>query len=398
MTKPQHTFAIKGTGIISPIGSTLNETLNSIKSIKSAIKKNQTTKNFEAKVDAISKEKTDAFVAANIAFKRYDKSAIYAILAAQDALNNAQWDKNIPTGILIGSSRGATQLWENSLQSYFATQKVPIPTSPLTTVGNTAFAISSYLGIKGLAIDHSVTCSTALQSIHTAMAYIKAGFCKRFIAGGTEAPLSQFTIDQMKALKVYANNNSNNTNYPCMPLANNNPIKNTMVLGEGAAVFAIEEIDKKNITNDTILINGIGYSYETPPSLTGMDKSGKLFYQAMNQAINYSNIQQPIDLILMHAPGTILGDQTEWTAINNLFKNNLPYCLPYKWKTGHLFAASAAINIAVAINILQSQFVPDIPYPNILSKTNHPPKIINSIMINAAGFGGNAMSIIISKK
>ena len=96
----------------------------------------------------------------------------------------------------------------------------------------------------------------------------------------------------------------------------------------------------------------------------------------------------------MHAPGTIQGDLSEFKAIDKIFGNNKPMLTTNKWKTGHTFGASGMLSIELAILMMQhQQFIP-VPFAE-------PQKIrkkINTVLINAVGFGGNAVSILLSKE
>lgn len=96
----------------------------------------------------------------------------------------------------------------------------------------------------------------------------------------------------------------------------------------------------------------------------------------------------------MHAPGTIKGDLSEVKAVEKIFGiNNTPFLTTNKWKLGHTFATSGILSVELAVLMLQNQQVISVPFA---SKQNQPKKI-NKILINAVGFGGNAVSILLSK-
>ena len=99
-----------------------------------------------------------------------------------------------------------------------------------------------------------------------------------------------------------------------------------------------------------------------------------------------------IDIIVTHTPGTIKGDQAEINAIHSVFCNKIPSLTTNKWKIGHSLGASGLLNIEMAILMLQKQAFISIPYLKTES-----PKHIHKILVNAVGFGGNAVSILLSK-
>lgn len=100
-----------------------------------------------------------------------------------------------------------------------------------------------------------------------------------------------------------------------------------------------------------------------------------------------------IDVIVMHAPGTIKGDQSEFNAIQKVFGGKIPFLTTNKWKLGHTFAPSGIFNLEMAILMLKFNTLIPVPYLDSLSAEIE----VKKIMVNAVGFGGNAVSILINK-
>jgi 3-oxoacyl-[acyl-carrier-protein] synthase II len=98
-------------------------------------------------------------------------------------------------------------------------------------------------------------------------------------------------------------------------------------------------------------------------------------------------------VIVMHAPGTIKGDLSEKNAIAKIFRNKIPLLTTNKWKIGHTFGASGMLSMELAILMMQHQKFIDVPY---LNEVKIPEKIIK-VMVNAVGFGGNAVSVLLSR-
>jgi 3-oxoacyl-(acyl-carrier-protein) synthase len=108
-------------------------------------------------------------------------------------------------------------------------------------------------------------------------------------------------------------------------------------------------------------------------------------------ALENTNLSE-IDAIVMHAPGTIKGDLTEYKAVQKVFGEHLPLLTTNKWKIGHTFGASGMLSIEMAIMMLQhNQFI-GVPF----AKAQIQKKPLKKIMVNAVGFGGNAVSILLS--
>src|SRR5690606_3797659 len=111
--------------------------------------------------------------------------------------------KDKSTLVAIGSSRGATGIWEEAYSAYSQTGNARLLDSPLTTAGQLASNVGAYLqGENYIDIDQSITCASGLRAIADACAWLNAGFVDQAIAGGAEAPITNFTIAQMQALKI----------------------------------------------------------------------------------------------------------------------------------------------------------------------------------------------------
>ena len=99
-----------------------------------------------------------------------------------------------------------------------------------------------------------------------------------------------------------------------------------------------------------------------------------------------------IDIIVTHTPGTIKGDMAEYNAIKKKFGHKIPALTTNKIHVGHSLGASGMLSIEMALLMLNHQQFIDSPYLD-----QPTPKKISKIMINAVGFGGNAVSIVLSK-
>ena len=330
-------------------------------------------------------------------YKDLDKSVLMVIIAARNAVKTANW-KSGDFGINIGSSRGATELFEKYHRDFLEKGQTETLTSPTTTLGNISTWIAHDLQSQGPTISHSITCSTALHAVLNGVAWINSGMSDTFLVGGSEAPLTDFTIAQMKALKIYApcdteqsllsgSNNHRDEEYPCKTL-DFSKRKNTMILGEGAAVLCLE---KGVVDNALATITGIGYATEVLKHSISISEDAHCFQKSMQMALE-ETAPSEVDIIVMHAPGTIKGDSSEYKAIEKIFKSNLPAVTSNKWKIGHTFGASGALNLELAILMLKHQKFIGVPF----LKSQKPPKRIRKIMVNAVGFGGNAVSVLVS--
>lgn len=331
------------------------------------------------------KEEVEELKISEPKYKSLDDSVLFAILASRQAIENAGWKKGDDFGINIGSSRGATQLFEKHHQEFLETGKTHTLASPATTLGNISSWVAHDLKAQGPEISHSITCSTALHAVLNGVAWLRAGMAEKFLVGGSEAPLTSFTIAQMNALKIYSKDNAA---FPCRAF-DLEKTQNSMVLGEGASMACLQIGETENAL---AYIEGIGFATEILEHSISISAEADCFQKSMKMALKEIDFSE-VDAIVMHAPGTIKGDLSEYKAIQKIFGENLPMLTTNKWKIGHTFGASGMLNIELAILMMQNQKFIGIPY---LEKQQER-KSIQKVLVNAVGFGGNAVSILISE-
>lgn len=339
---------------------------------------------FVAKLDADSNRVIATLTASDSKYKSLDQSVLYAMAAARQAMQNAGWTSNDIFGVNIGSSRGATDLFEKHYQEYLNTGKAQTLASPTTTLGNISSWVAHDLQSSGPEISHSITCSTALHAVLNGVAWLRAGMADKFLVGGSEAPLTDFTIAQMRALKIYSRSEEA---YPNRAFDLNKK-QNTMILGEGAGVCCLE-IGKKE--NALAYIEGIGYATEILEHNISISAEATCFQKSMQMALQNIDLSE-VDVIVLHAPGTIKGDLTEYKAIQKVFGESIPLLTTNKWKIGHTFGASGILSMELAILMMQHNRFIGVPFAEAQIQT----KPIKKVLINAVGFGGNAVSILLS--
>ncbi len=331
-------------------------------------------------------------------YRHLDKVTKLALFTGKKAMPSASIPGNARIGVCFGSARGTTETLENLHQSYLANPSHTVPpyTSPATTAGSIASAVAAELSLDGPAISSSMTCASFMHSLLTAWGLLHTGTFDGFLVGGAEAPLTPFTIAQMKALRIYSSLVENP--YPCRPCEDEEIKRNTMTLGEGAAAFYIEtesSLQKRGMTtNGSAKIVGIGFSKEVQISSTGMDPEGAGFKASMQMALESAKLST-VDSIVLHAPGTSLGDEAELAAINSLFGDTLPYLSSTKYLTGHTFGASAALSLMMGLEILKGEIQPTFPYKTSFLQAKNQART-KTCLINSAGFGGSIMSLIVS--
>jgi len=254
----------------------------------------------------------------------------------------------------------------------------------VTTLGNISSWVGHDLHTQGPVISHSIACSTALHGLLNGIAWINSGMSDRFLSGGSEVSNTAFTLAQMRALKIYAREVND---FPCRSL-DLDKSQNSMVLGEAASVFCLE----RGVQNDRLaIIHGIGYATEPLKHNISISTNADCFQRSMKMALNGMDSQE-VDVIVMHAPGTIKGDSSEYNAIKKVFGERHPALTSNKWIIGHSLGSSGAMSFELAILMMHKQEFIEVPF----SSFGRRPKQIAKVMINAVGFGGNAVSVLLS--
>ena len=318
-------------------------------------------------------------------YKELDPSVLMAIFTARKAFEQTGWSHR-EFGINIGSSRGATTLFEKYHKEFLDNDKGQVSTlsSPTTTLGNLSSWVGHDLQAKGPVISHSIACSTALHGLLNGIAWINSGMSERFMVGGSEASNTAFTLAQMKSLKIYADENRD---YPCRSL-DMDKTRNSMVLGEAAAVFCLE---RGAVKNALAIVEGLGYATEPLLHNISISTNADCFQTSMAMALKGIK-KEEVDVIVTHAPGTVKGDRSEYNAIRKVFGENLPALTSNKWIIGHSLGASGGLSLEMAILMMKHQQFIGVPFGSFRKR----PETIRKVLVNAVGFGGNAVSVLLS--
>lgn len=383
MKKP---IAITGFGSISPLGNTAQELWKAYLEKKTYISWDEDLEAYTARLTDNGAKEVQKLRKESTKYERLDPSVLYGIVAARAAVSQAGW-KEGNFGINVGSSRGATQLFEKYYAAFTKRAIVPTQTSPSTTLGNISSWVAQDLKTTGPDISHSITCSTSLHSLLNGIAWLQSGMADKFLVGGSEAAITQFTLAQMRAMKLTPQEETTSA-YPSQAL-NLFKKKNTMALGEGSAMACLEIGSPKNAL---AYITGVGYATEALDHAVSLSANGTCFVDAMTMALGSTPLSD-VDVVVMHAPGTMVGDIAEKEAVKTVFGEELPLLTTNKWKIGHTFGASGMLSLELALQMLKEQTFVGVSY----LKEPTGKRELKTILVNSVGFGGNAVSVLVSK-
>jgi 3-oxoacyl-[acyl-carrier-protein] synthase II len=237
-------------------------------------------------------------------------------------------------------------------------------------------------------------CASGTNAIGHAFVCVRSGLYERVLTGGYDA-LSELVFVGFDSLQA-------STREKCRPFDRD---RSGMVLGEGAAVLALENLETARRRGATILGEIIGYGISTDNfHLTQPNPSGIAARQAMERALATADIPPTaIDYINAHGTGTPLNDAAEGKAILEMF-GETPVSST-KSMMGHSLGAAGAIESIVCLLALREQFLP----PNINFRApdqdvdlavvaNHArPAVLRRVLSNSFGFGGTNASIVMQK-
>lgn len=400
---------ITGMGVISALGNDLETFWNNIVKGKSGIDliKNFDTTQFDSKYAAEVK---------NIDFNEIPKRDLlfdskflnFARIAARQAytssnLENTDFDKD-SFGVYISNSMGGLEkanegfdILKNKGPNRMSPMLVP---AMLPNMASGKVAID--LGAKGCNIATVAACSGGANAIGEAYLKIKHGYENIMVAGASDASITPFSIACFSAMKVlYRGNNINEASIPF------DKRRNGFVVGEGAAVLILENLEHAKARNAKIYAEIVGYGCNCDAyNMVSPDYEGLTCTKAMKKALIDAGIEEnDISYINAHGTSTVLNDKAESKAINKIFKSK-PYVSSTKSMTGHLLSASGALEALITIKTLETgimppiinykDFDPDCDLNLVISKSkiNHKMKYA---MSNSFGFGGHNVCLIFKK-
>lgn len=270
--------------------------------------------------------------------------------------------------LFTGSARGAESYWFEALHGP--------KFSPYTTPGFLASQLSRRF-FQGPALHSSQTCSSGLQALLNGLAWLQAGFCNQAWVVASEYPTHPKTQALLKATGILCTD----------PKAGPWPVSNK---GTVLSAQAVGCVLSKETNLASLRVLGFGVGNEEGPSPTGISPEGKALRKAMEQCMEMA--QTGPDLVVGHFPGTPKGNDAERKACFSIWGNTTPHISGTKWFTGHGLGASGMQSLAwVWEALVLGKAWPEAPENSLATHK------INKAMINAQGFGGQAISIMVER-
>ena len=396
---------VTGMGIVSCIGSDIQEVLCSLKNGKSGITKNLTYEEmgFRSHVSgAININLSELIDRKTLRFM--SEASGFGYIAAQEALLNASLNLEEMNasriGIVAGSggASSAAQIEASDVARERGPKRIG-PYAVTKTMGSTVSAIlGTTLKLKGVNYSISSACSTSAHCIGHAAELIQLGKQDIIIAGGAEQEhwTSSSMFDAMGALS---------SQYNSVPEKASRPFdidRDGFVIAGGAGMLILEEEEHAIKRNAPIIARLRGYCANSD-GYDMVSPSGEGATRCMNEAMEA--YKSDVDYINAHGTSTPVGDLAELGAIKKVFGGNAPIIGSTKSMTGHSLGATGAQEAIYSILMMQHDFIaPSINIETLVEEAeglrisqSMMKQKLNAVMSNSFGFGGTNASLIFSK-
>ena len=404
---------ITGMGALTPIGNNVKEFWEGIKKQECGIDNitHFDAKDFKVKLAGEIKNYNPEQYFEKREAKRLDKFSQYAIIVAREAWKNSGLDsKNEDmekVGVVLGSGIGGIETIEkeelkliNKGSDRVSPMYIPMGISNMAT-GNIAID----LGIKGTSISMATACATGTHCIGESFRMIKHGYQDIILAGGTEATITPLTVAGFTNIKALTK--ATDKNRASIPFDKE---RSGFVMGEGAGILVLEELEHAKARNAKIYAEIVGYGATSDAyHITSPAPEGEGGARAMTLAIKEANIKpEEITYINAHGTSTHLNDTCETSAIKTALGKDAAKKVmvsSIKGNTGHMLGAAGAVEIIACVKAIEDSYIP----PTINYKVPDEECDLDIVpnkgrnfevkyaMSNSLGFGGHNSSIILSK-
>lgn len=404
---------ITGAGVVHALGNELDEFWENIVSGKSGISKIEgfDVEEFPSQIAAEIKDFDPGDYIDRKEAKRMALYTQYAIVSSLKALENADLELTDEiadrAGVIVGSGIGGIEVFEEQVKKLH--KRGPRRVSPFfipMMISNMAAGnVAIYANAKGPNLNTVTACASGTSAIGEAFETIKRGAADIMIAGGTEAAITPSALAGFGNMKALSTRNDD-------PQSASRPFdkdRDGFVMGEGAGIVILEELETAKARGANIIAEVVGYGASGDAyHITSPAPEGEGASRAMQAAIDRAGIDlNNIDYINAHGTSTPLNDEYESTAIKNVFGDHA-YKLTVsssKSMTGHLLGAAGGVEAIVTAMVVKNNIVPptmnfneagegcDLDYqPNKSGE-----KEIKAALSNSFGFGGQNACILLKK-
>jgi len=408
---PKRRVVVTGMGVISPIGTGLHEFWQALISGKSGIRK----------ITKFNVDDYPAKIAGEVDFdpmtvldrreaRKMDRFTQFAVVSARMAIEDAgirgKYDPD-RSGTIIGTGIGGieTLIREQDVLSEKGPGRVSPFFIPMMIANMASGYVSMDLSLKGPISTVVTACASGVNAIGDAFKVIQRGDADVMIAGGTEAPILPLALAGFCNMKALSTQNDLGPR-ACRPF---DRLRDGFVMGEGAGVLVLEEIEHAIQRGARIYAEIVGYGMSSDAyHITAPAPGGEGAVRAMRAALKDAGVEPcEVDYINAHGTSTPANDSTETQAIKEALGEHA-----YKVKVsstksmiGHLLGAAGAVEmVATILSVTKGVIHPTINYeePDSLCDLDYVPQKavelpVNVALKNSFGFGGQNACLVVKR-
>lgn len=347
--------------------------------------------------------------------RRMGRAVPLAIAATKEALHSARVDADVMSledkrawGVILGSGGGTPDFVEEQYRLYFSDQlhKTSAYNISSSTIGTLSSEISIYFDLKGPSHVISTGCTSSTDAIGYALNLIRFGLADHLITGGVDATITPAIMHGFSIMRVVSASHNEEPRRASRPFDRR---RDGFVLGEGAWILVLEEMEHALQRGATIFAELLGYGSTCDAYHTvRLDPSGEEPARAMSLALEDAGIaKDEVGYLAPHGTSTVLNDKTETRAIKLCFGRRA-YDIPMssiKSMIGHPQGASGAAGVTATILALQHGFLPPtINYeePDPECDLNYLPnqglaKDVEIALCNCIAFGSKNSALVLGR-
>lgn len=344
--------------------------------------------------------------------KRLDRCAQFAVAASKQALDDSglQLESVSPEriGVCIGSALGGAGYAENQHTQYLndGLHGISAMLALQMFVGASSCNVAIELGLTGFTTSNADSCASGAIALGNAWHAIRRGDTDVVFAGGTEAPLAPLCFGAFSLIRALSTRNDD-PSHACRPF---DRARDGFVMGEGAAIFVLEEREHALRRGSAIYAELAGFACGNDAHHMTMPRPDTASAtRCMTQALAAANVRpEQVDYINAHGSSTPLNDSTETAAIKRAFGEALARRIPIsatKAMHAHALGATGAIEAAIACLAMRNDWIPptiNLENPDPACDLDYVPhqgrtKRLNVVLSNSFGFGGINASLVLRR-
>ena len=403
---------VTGLGAVTPIGNNVEDFWAGIREGKvgiGPITKFDTT-DYKVKIAAEAKDFNAKDHMDPRSARRMDPFCQYAVTAAKEALEDSGIDMekedSFRVGVIVGSGIGSLPQVENNYEKIIT--KGPGKVNPLMVpmmISNMAAGnISIQFGLRGKCTDVVTACASGTHSIGDAFRAIQYGDAEVMLAGGTESCICPTGVAGFTALTALTK--TEDTTRASIPFDKD---RSGFVLGEGAGIVVLEELEHAKARGARIYAELVGYGATADAfHITSPAEDGAGAARAMELAMEEAGVQpSEVEYINAHGTSTHHNDLFETRAIHKAFGDAAKNLVVNSTKSmiGHLLGAAGGVEFVTCVKSLEDGFIHQTvgtTEPDEECDLNYAigapiDKEIRYAMSNSLGFGGHNATLLVKK-